>query len=176
MGMISKLLSFTRKDVGSVSTVNPGGGFNLSADHFSAPGDDSYPLPGDYPALVETQRTGGVAAVGYMDPKSEQKAAAGEKRIYSRDGDGNAVVELWLKADGSAILSNALGSIQLKADGSVDINGVTIDADGNTNINGVEIDDSGAVEVPLSLKVNSKELDLHVHPGVTVGTGSTGPL
>jgi len=159
--MISKLLSFTRKDAGSVATVDPGGGLNLSADHFSAPGDDSRPLPDDYVALVETQRTGGVAAVGYMDPKSEQKAEAGEKRIYARDASGAAVVELWLKADSSAVLSNALGLIELKADGSVSINGVTIDAAGN-------------VEVPASIKVASKEVNGHIHPGVTIGSGSTG--
>lgn len=163
MGMISKLLSFTRKEVGSVATVDPGGGFNRSADHFSAPGDDSYPLPGDFPALVETPRTGGVAAVGYLDPKSDQKAEPGEKRIYARDSDGVAVVELWLKADHSAVLSNALGLIELKADGSVNINGVTIDAAGN-------------VDVPASIKVGGKEINLHVHTGVTSGPSSTGPF
>jgi hypothetical protein len=95
--------------------------------------------------------------VGYLDPKNEQKAAAGEKRIYSRDGGGNTVVELWLKADGSALLSNGTGAIELKPDGEIDLNGATITPEGDI------ISKSGI------------SLDNHTHTG-NLGSPTSAPI
>lgn len=125
MGLISKLLSFSRTTKhdaqASEATADPGGGALLTCEHFADPGDDSHPVPGDYPLLVEVPRTGGAVAVGYLDPKNAQKAAQGEKRIYARDANGDTVVEMWLKADGTAVVSNSLGSITLKPDGETEV-------------------------------------------------------
>lgn len=135
MGSIAKLLSFTRvlRNGAKLSDVklDPGGGANLTAEHFADAGDDSHPLPGDYVATVGIPRDGGQAAVGYADTINDPKAAAGEKRIYGRDAStGAAVNEVWLKADGSVMIANSNGAIELKADGSVDINGAIISVAG----------------------------------------------
>lgn len=58
---------------------------------------------------------------------------------------------VWLKNDGSCIMSNANGSIQLLANGNVNINGVVIEAG------------TGNITVPTSLNVAGKELANHVH-------------
>lgn len=143
MGLIAILRSFTRvlRSGAKLSDVklDSGGGANLTAENFADAGDDSHPLPGDYVAAVSIPRDGGQAAVGYADTINDPKAGPGEKRIYGRSPDTGLVVnEVWLKADSSVIISNALGSIELKPDGSVDINGAIISAAGEiTNASGV---------------------------------------
>ncbi len=165
MGRIGKLLSFVRVRRGTAKIsdvqVDKGGGENRTWEHFSDAGDDSYPMPGDYVAPGGQSGTGRESAVGYIDPKNAQKALIGEKRIYARDGNGDSVVELWLKNTGEGILSNANGYIKLLANGTVDINGVTIDPSGNTN-------------VPISLILNSRELNDHNHD-ILGGSSAPGP-
>ena len=135
MGLIAKLLSFTRATRNgaklSDATLDPGGGPNLTSEHFADAGDDSHPLPGDYVATARIPRSGGEIATGYADTLNAPKSGPGEKRIYGRDpATGLAVNEVWLKADSSVIIANALGAIELKADGSVDINGAVISPTG----------------------------------------------
>ncbi len=166
MGRLAAVLSYIRTTINGAQVtdvkVDPGGGANVTAHHFAPVGDDSPPLVGDIAVLVAMPRTGSEAVVGYLDPINIPLAQAGEKRTIARDQTtGITVVELWLKNDGSALLSNALGSIALLTDGSVNINGVTIDAAGN-------------VTVPSSLSLNGKELDAHVHLAGTP-PGNTGP-
>lgn len=123
MGRIAKLLSFVRGEANGakVSDVkaDPGGGANVTAQHFASPGDDSHPLPGDYVASVGAAGTGRENAVGYLDPNSEQKSQAGDKRIYARNGPGSESCEVWLKADGSVLIQNGTGGTVLNPDGSV---------------------------------------------------------
>jgi hypothetical protein len=122
VGRIATILSFVRAlangaKVSDVKT-DSGGGANITAQHFSAPGDDSHPLTTDYAVTVDVPRTGSEAAVGYVDPLNTPKALEGDKRIYARDkGTGAVVVELWLQNDGTAILSNDNGSVTLRPDG-----------------------------------------------------------
>lgn len=161
MGLIARVLSFKRLVVNGVRRsdvkVDPGGGANITGNHFADAGDDSHPLPTDYAFLAKNKQSGGHSPVGYADPINNPKAAAGEKRIYGRNAGGAAVNEVWLKADGSVIISNALGAIELKADGSVHINGAIINP-------------LGAIQTALG-----RDLDTHVHSGVTVGAGVSGP-
>lgn len=161
---LGKLLSFVRGTRGgaklSDAKLDPGGGPIVTAEHFSAPGDDAHPLPGDYVISVDIQRSGGSAVVGYLDPKNDQKAAAGEKRIYARDGNGSSIVELWLKSTGEVTLINAGGHITLKPSGEVDINGARITPAGDViSATGVSLnshthtqgnDSGGSTEVPTS--------------------------
>ncbi len=160
MGLIAQVKSFTRRVVDGVRLsdvkVDPGGGSNITGEHFSDAGDDSHPLATDYAAAMKVRQSGGAAVVGYADPINTPKAAAGEKRIYGRDSSGVAVNEVWLKADSSVIISNALGSIELKADGSVDINGAIISP-------------LGGVQTALG-----RDLDTHVH-AINSGSSSPGP-
>ena len=120
--VIAKLLSFTRvvKNEANVTDVkvNQGGSDNITAEHFSDPGDDSHPLPDDYVLGVGTPRKGSKVAAGYVDPVNTPKALEGEKRIYARNpADGSPVNEVWLKNDESVLVSNNNGSVLLKADG-----------------------------------------------------------
>ena len=176
MGLIVKLLSFTRAERNGAKLsdvkVNPGGGANITGEHFADPGDDSHPLNIDYAAAIPIRRSGGAVVVGYADPVNEPKAAAGEKRIYGRDPSTGAVVnEVWLKSDSSVIISNALGAIELKADGTVDINGAIIDIAGN--ITSPTIVSGATVAASTSLTVSSKEMGGHIHPQGNDSDGDT---
>lgn len=80
-------------------------------------------------------------------------------RLRNKDGTQN----VWLKKDKSVEMNNGQGYVRLGgADGTIALNGVTIDKNGN-------------MSVPKSLKVDGKELDDHVHNGVAQGTSNTGP-
>ena len=166
MGRIAKLLSFVRvtRNDAKISDVkiDPGGGSNITAEHFAPAGDDSFPLKTDYVVTNDIPRAGGEAVVGYVDPINTPKANKGDKRIYARDANtGAAVIELWLKNDGSGILSNANGSLELQANGDFLINGVKIDA-------------AGIVTILNSLILAGKEIAGHDHPAGTP-PGDTGP-
>lgn len=69
---------------------------------------------------------------------------------------------VWIKSDSTIVASNGQGTFTLGSDGTINLNGVTIDKDGN-------------MSVPSSLKVASKELANHTHGGVQSGGSSTGP-
>jgi hypothetical protein len=176
MGRIGQLISFVRALVGETKVsdvkVDRGGGDNRTPQHFSAPGDDAFPLPGDFVAIIDQAGTGRDSAVGYVDPKNLQKATAGDKRIYARDANGDQIVELWLKSDGTATLSNANGSVTLRPDGGTvtttplstfdaDADGSIAGTNGNGNfelqaggtfeVNGVTIDPAGNIITPTTL-------------------------
>lgn len=161
MGLIAAVIAFARRADHSEATIDPGGGSNITADHFADPGDDSYPLDTDYALIVSTGRTGGGAAVGYVDPVTTKKAGPGEKRIYARDTAGTVICEIWLQNDGTIEIQNDNGSITLASNGDVNINGVIIDA-------------GGGITAPGSLVLNGKELDGHTHPAADP-PGNTGP-
>lgn len=163
MGRIGQILSFTRALIGATKTsdvkIDRGGGDTRTPQHFSDAGDDSYPLAGDYAQTVDQAGSGRDSVVGYVDPKNEQKANAGEKRIYARDANSGAtVVEVWLKNDGTATIFNNLGVITLQPDGEVNINGARITTGGDViTASGVSLanhphsqgaDSDGDAEVP----------------------------
>lgn len=184
---IANVLSFlqlTRNDA-KVSDVkiDPGGGPNVTAEHFAPAGDDAHPLTSDYAIATETQRSGGAAVVGYLDPINTPKATPGDKRIYARDADtGAVVVDVWLKNDGTAVTANSNGSSTLNPDGSIvgtNSNGsFELQAGGDFVVNGVTIAANGDVTVPSSLNLNGKEIAEHDHP-ITwtdpAGSGTSGP-
>jgi hypothetical protein len=96
--------------------VDAGAGDITSAELFQAPGEDSLPMAGDTALLQESAGSGVKAVVGFDDPVNEGQAAAGEKRIYSRQADGTPAVEYWLKANGDAVIKGHLASGQLLID------------------------------------------------------------
>ena len=199
MGRIAKVLSFLRviRNEAKISDVkiDPGGGPNITAEHFAPPGDDSFPLPTDYVVTAEINRTGNEAAVGYADPLNDPVALEGDKRIYGRDADGATVNQVWLKSDGSVLVSNDNGSVLLrsdggsiittpestfdaKADGSIKgANGsgsFELQTGGDFIVNGVKIDAAGAVTIPNSLTLAGKEIAGHNH-NITSGSSAPGP-
>ena len=171
MGNLAKLISFVRvlRDGDKLSDVelDLGGGNLITSEHASAPGDDSFPLLTDHAAVLSTPRTGGGVTVGYFDLINDPVAEAGDKRIYARDMNTGLVVnQVWLKSDGSILVSNDNGSFELEVGGNVMINGVEIDTGGN-------ITTSGSVAAP-SMVVDGKELKDHIHLAGTP-PGNTGP-
>ncbi len=170
MGKLAKIISFVRniRYGGTISDVkvNAGGKNIITAEHYSSAGDDSRPLPDDFAILVEAGRTGNTVAVGYLDVTTTPVAGKGEKRIYSRNSNGDVSASIHLKNDDSVKIENLLGYIELRADGVVDINGflITPNADASGN----------SVSAP-SIVANGKELAGHLHGGVETGAGQTGP-
>jgi len=194
---IARVLSFVRavRDGGKVSdvTVNPGGEANIRTDHFADSGDDSFPLDIDYCATVGDRGSKGADGftVGYADVTSDKKAEKGEKRIYSRDADGNVVAEAWLKNDGEIVITNFAGMQTFFPDGKItntngtgfhtiypdgrilSMNGngfIDLKANGDVDINGCIINTSGNV-----ITASGTDLDDHDHGGVEPGSGNTGP-
>lgn len=200
MGRIATILSFVRSLANGAKVtdvkIDPGGGANITAQHFSDPGDDSHPLTTDYAFIDDVEGTGREAVVGYVDPINEPKALAGDKRIYARDADtGVVVVEVWLQNDGTGTLSNDNGSVVLlpdggsitttpagtfetKADGSIKgVNGggsFELQAGGDFVVNGVIIDPNGNVTIPNSLTLAGKEIAGHDHD-IDSGSSAPGP-
>jgi len=119
MGKTAVVEVFERSGAVETVRVDPGGGASVTADHCASPGDDSPPLPGDYAELVESTGKGNEAAVGYTDPNNTREAAPGEKRWYARDADGNVVSSGWHKADGTILVTNGNGTVQIAPDGTV---------------------------------------------------------
>lgn len=154
-----------------------GGGDNATVDHFADPGEDCPPLPGDAVAVGDGPGTGGVIATGYHSAAHAGQAAAGEKRTFARTAGDVLAAEIWLRGDGSvlirSVLATAGGRIEIGADGSVTINGVTIDPEGNIATAGTVAAADATVEtvpgVPLSLAQ-------HVHTSAAPGSPTTGPI
>lgn len=124
MGFLAEVKSFARRTeagahVAEAKVAIDDGADTLTALALSAPGDDAPPLPGDLAYLGDDAGAGAAQIVGYQDPATPPVAAAGERRIYSRSGPGAVAAEVWLKGDGSLVLSNALGRIELGPDGRV---------------------------------------------------------
>jgi hypothetical protein len=146
---------------------DPGGGANLTAPHCANPGDDSSPLPGDFAQLGESSGTGAESAVGYCDTRNAGKAKPGEKRIYARNASGSVVVDLYLKGDGSLVIDNGSGKVELQSSGAVVINGVVISK-------------LGAITAPLEVTAMAKTvpiaLSTHVHLGAAPGTPVGPPI
>lgn len=172
MGVIGRLLEFARGvrkgAQAAVSKIDPGGGYNVTAEHFGAPGDDGQPLPGDYVVAVRVPRTGGSVAVGYLDPTNVGQAGPGERRIYSRAADGAPMAWAWFKADGSIEITNdGGGSIVMAAGGDITLNGVTIDTAGN-------LIGPGIIEGDTVRTAAGIDLDNHGHP-INSGSSAPGP-
>lgn len=204
MGRLAILLTFVRairhKITISDVKIDPGAGANITAEDFGPSGDDSHPMPGDYVYSSAVKGTGREAILGYLDPVNTPKAQPGDKIIYSRDENGVLISELWLQSDGTATLSNANGSIMLRADGGsiVTTPGSTFDCaqDGsikgvNENgsfelqsggvflVNSVTIDPSGNITTPSSINspsivADGKELTGHDHD-IAGGSSAPGP-
>lgn len=126
MGRIATVVSIERAQDEGAQVVDvqcdPGGGAAVTAEHFAPPGDDSLPLPGDSAALEDSSGSGREQISGYLDPKNEGQAAAGEKRLYSRATDGSPVAEVWLKNDGSIlvrVLKAGGAELRLESEGPI---------------------------------------------------------
>lgn len=194
MGRIGTVLQFVRRTLRGVAVsdtvADPGGGAIVTGHHFAPPGDDAQPLPGDYALLVRSDGSGREQTAGYIDPRNEQTAGPGERRLYSRDPEtGARVAHVWARADGQIDVANALGSIVLQPDGGCVVTtpsgSLTVGADGSASItnasgsvvlapggtvtiNGVAISPTGVVTLPGGAVLND-----HTHAAGTYNIGGT---
>ena len=147
----------TEPGTAPVLSVDLGGGDRAEVEWF---GSDSPPATGDVVLVLEHTRSGELVAIGANDGAVTQ-SAQGERRWYARDASGVVMATLWLRGDGSIEMSNAAGSIKLGADGTVAINGATIDALGNL--------------AATSVAGTSADLDAHTHTAPPGGGTTTPP-
>lgn len=102
-----------------------------------------------------------------------------------RNKDASSYV--WVRADSSVRLETGKAHILMDKDGNIAIestsgtvtvnNGVgkiNIDSDGTINLNGVTIDKNGKLTVPSSMSLAGKEMAGHTHGNVQNGDGQTG--
>lgn len=182
MGFLAEVLSFTRSVIAGAKApetkVTRGGNDTLTAYHFSAPGDDSQPLPGDVAYVGIDTGQGNAQALGYQDPQTEPVAGPGEKRIYSRSGPGALAADIWLGSDGAIRIENEQASVEVKADGAIRIGNekasFEIKADGamilKNGFGSIELDVAGKIN--LKTPTGSYGFDTHIHsvpaaPGVS---------
>lgn len=132
MSLLADVIAFVREVVNGVSvpvtSIDRGAGRGSSSYHFGPSGDDSPPLPGDVAACLErVAGNGSTAAVGYQDPKNAGKALPGERMMYARNPQGEVVLEVYLKGDGSFLVESKTGSaIELKTSGTVIVDASSI--------------------------------------------------
>lgn len=150
MGRIGVVLSFTRvsNPFGSEVKVDIGGGDIVTADVFLPPGCDDHPLPGDYALLVPGPGTGSYYAIGFSDPTLQLDAAAGESVRYSRSAPGVIGTALRLRANGTAAIELASGTIELSA--------------------------AGGITAPADVVGAGKSLSMHTHAAGALITGASG--
>ena len=182
MGYLGEVVEFTRTVIEGKQTpeakVDRGGGDAVTAHHFANPGDDSQPLPTDVAYVGDDQGTGNGQILGYQDPDTAPVAGAGEKRLYARSGAGVVACAVWLKADGTVLVSNDQGALELKADGSVTVSNpqgsAELGSDGSVSVGnalgGITVDAAGNVTWKTPLGTNSAGTHTHVSP-----FGPTGP-
>lgn len=121
-GVVGRVLSSIWRLKGGVSVtdvkMDPGGGPNVTGEHFQPAGDDSAALPGDYSCATPGPQAGRYAVVGYVDGRNAPVSVPGEKRIYARNAAGEVVGAVWLKGDGTIVTENDNGQFELRPDGS----------------------------------------------------------
>lgn len=171
MSRVAQVLSVERlQDDGGHGVdvkADPGGEAAVLAPMFADPGDDALPLPGDFVALEDSSGTGVEQATGFADVRNAGKAKPGEKRIYARSSSGAVKIELYLRGDGTLLIGNGKGAIELAADGTVTINGVTIST-------------AGVIATQGDVAVKGVVFSSHVHvsasPGSPTGPAQSPPL
>ena len=97
MGRIAKLIQ-TKIESLIIQTVEAYYGANVTAETYSASGDDAPPLPNDRVVLVQVDGTGNFVSVGVLS--KSQGAKPGERILYSRDSNGDLKAAIKLLNDG----------------------------------------------------------------------------
>jgi hypothetical protein len=106
MGLIGRILDSFKGTAGEpAAKVEIYKGDNANARIFNPPGDDSRPLDGDICYTEDSEDTeGGKDIIGFIDQKNEPVSEKGERRLYSRDANGNIVAKIHLKKDGTVLI------------------------------------------------------------------------
>jgi hypothetical protein len=111
MGNIGKaldyLIEYKRKVATPVVKGELYAGVPVNGERYAPSGDDSPPLPDDIVFFSRNQATGQYVYLGTLDQANAPVAAAGEKRLYARDSNGNIVSTIFLKGDGKLELNGS---------------------------------------------------------------------
>lgn len=182
MGFLASVVEFLRSNVEGVPTpeakCDRGGNDTVTGYQFAPAGSDAQPLPGDVAYLGDDAGAGNAQILGYQDPKNAGLAGPGECRLYARASDGTIRAQVWLKADGSILLSNEHGTATLGPDGAISLTAgqasATLGADGAISLgNGtgsLAIDAAGNVTATTPLGTFGAGTHAHTSP-----FGPTGP-
>jgi hypothetical protein len=112
VGRIGFVITFETSGEGdeqvSAVKVDIGGNEVLTPPHFTPPGVDARPLPGDYVATSSHPGDNEESAIGYADPNNAPVAGDGEVRLYARDSSGATVAFIHCKADGTVTVNDNL--------------------------------------------------------------------
>lgn len=181
-GLIAKILNFVsvRRNNANINdvTIKSGGGVNMTAEHFGGAGSDAQPTVKDYAYLAMNSGTGRHVVIGYLDPVNEGQAKAGERGILGRNPSDNTILcRVFVRNDGSIEIDNDNGGFLLMPNGTVNINGVTIDVNGNitspANITAQNSVTAQNIIGMASVSASGKEMSNHTHPAGTP-PGNTG--
>jgi hypothetical protein len=152
VGRIARLIK-TEIENFIVQTVESHFGANVTAETFAPSGDDSPPLPEDRVVLVSVDGTGNFVSVGVLSVS--QGAKPGERILYSRNSDGEAMAALKLLNDGKIEMlspedfSLSAKNLSVSAESSISVESESIKASGKTTE--IEGDD---------IKLNGKTTEL----------------
>jgi hypothetical protein len=178
MAWLAKVLSFAGLDL----TVEPAARYSLTVLRADSSGVDAPPLENDTSITVPLPEAGRRVNIGFVDT-IEREALAGERRTYSRDpGTGEIAGDLWLKNDGALVHTNAKGTMEHYANGGGKIsheNGsIELRADGTIQLGVVLISPDGVITGVKGLYGTGGAVDLitHVHFVSSTPGGSGGPI
>ena len=172
MGRLARVLSSRLVERRGVKfyevKVDPGGGANVVAEQYTGPGLDGRPQAGDYAILTTFARSGGYVIVGYVE--AQDVGDPGSVRLRARGANGHHAVSWLLRSDGSALLENDNGYIELRESGAVEINGATITPGGDVvSASGNSLDDHGHDQLPDSDSDNQERTGPAVMPANEAG-------
>ncbi len=141
MGRVGTILDIEQKSSEGVNTTNVkldiGGGENITAPQAAPAGIDCTPLETDTAVTSSSPGNSGQNVVGYIDPDNASKGDG--VYLYARTPDGSPVADIWLKSDGSIVVTTSGASIEIASAG-----GITMS---NTAGGKVDIQPTGAVFV-----------------------------
>lgn len=159
-----------RTDDGIEVRVDEGGDRIGLAHHLAPPGIDAPPIAGvDYAGTAPAPGSGAEQVVGYHDPKNDSVAADGEFRAYGRDPSGKIVNEVWLKGDGSVLIKNDKGTIEVGPDAKTKADIPELEVTGDLKVGG-DVKVTGKIEAGGEIKA---DLEITWMSGSTPTKGST---
>ncbi len=172
MGLRGIIAEVTRIVRGSVTVsdvrANSGGDVNATGELYQPAGEDAQPLQGDIALMHRAEGTSGeYDCVGFVDTRNAPQSNSGEKRMYARNATTGAIVAtVWLKNDGTVVVENSSGSMELKPSGEF-----TINTSG-------KITSAGDYEVfnPVGPPPGWVSLVSHTHPVSGAATGPPTPV
>lgn len=124
MAMIGHIKEVFEDDGQIACILKTGNGVEITAFVMGTSGAEFHPIPGDVALCHTAGQEILISAIMHGDASTEP----GESLVIARNGSGDLVSSIRLKGDGSVVCSNDRGSLELKANGQVAINGhLTVD-------------------------------------------------